>query len=493
MSSTTKYPTGLIPLLFVEMWERFSYYGMRAILVLFLVSEVAAGGMGLTKTDAVAIYGLYTAGVYIFSLPGGWIADRFWGTKKAIVVGGSIIMLGHILLAVSSNIKWVFFFGLLCVALGTGLLKPNISTLVGKLYDKNEVEGRDAGFSLFYMGINLGSILGGLIVGYLGEKVNWHLGFGVAAIAMLIGLVNFIYINRRSLGGKGEQVQLAAAQSLPSSKGVTGLVSLLFLGLVAVLAMTGYIDLMTAKGLAGAMGIIIVGIAIAFFLNIYLGGNLNHNEKKRMIVLAVLFFGAALFWSGFEQAGSSLTLFARDMTDRNIGGFEVPAAWFQKLNPLFVIILTPFIAQFWLRQKAKNRHTSVFTKFGVALVLMGLGYWVLVPAANTGITGVKVSAMFLLVTYFIHTTAELLLSPVGLSTFSRLAPERFTSQLMGFWFVAAALGNLLAGLLAASMDKSATGVPSVFTQTFITSVVFGVVMLLIAKPLTRWALEDERK
>ena len=491
--SANHYPAGLGSLFFAEMWERFSYYGMRAILILFLVDQVNNGGMGLEAGEAAAIYGLYTAGVYIMALPGGWVADKFWGAKKSIIVGGTVIMLGHILLAISSDMRSIFFTGLFCIAVGTGLLKPNISSMVGSLYDKNDIGGRDAGFSMFYMGINLGAILGGFVVGYLGESINWHLGFGAAAVAMFLGLLNFMFASKRSLAGKGEIPPRLATAALiaqpPTHKGLTLIISAAFLGLVGILAAIGKIDLSNAVGWAGAMGIIIVGIAVAFFLNIFLAGGLTANEKKRMLVLAVLFFGAALFWSGFEQAGSSLSIFASDMTQRQFGETEVPASWFQNLNPLFIIILTPFIAKFWMMQQAKGRTISVFTKFGLALILLGVGYWILVPAAKIGVTGAKVSFMFLTMTYLVHTIAELLLSPVGLSTFSRLAPERFTNQLMGFWFVAASLGNLMAGLFVASMDtESATGLPDAFNQMFMTSVAFGILLLLLAKPITKWAL-----
>jgi POT family proton-dependent oligopeptide transporter len=493
MSTTARYPAGLGSLFFAEMWERFSYYGMRAILILFLVDKVSSGGMGIEAGEAAAIYGLYTAGVYIMALPGGWISDKFWGEKKSILVGGTVIMLGHILLAISSETRSIFFTGLFCIAIGTGLLKPNISSMVGSLYDKNDLGGRDAGFSMFYMGINLGAILGGFIVGYLGESINWHLGFGAAAVAMFLGLANFMFASKRALAGKGEApIRLGTAALVakePPKSNLTFLITATFLGLVGVLAAMGKIDLSNAVGWAGAMGIVIVGIAVAFFLNIFLAGNLTTDEKKRMLVLAVLFFGAALFWSGFEQAGSSLSIFASDMTQRKFGDTEVPASWFQNLNPLFIIVLTPFVAAFWIRMQAKGRVVSVFTKFGLAMILLGLGYWILVPAAKAGVSGVKVSFLFLTMTYLVHTVAELLLSPVGLSTFSRLAPERFTNQLMGFWFVAASLGNLMAGLFVASMDtESATGLPNAFNQMFITSVVFGVVLLILAKPITKWAL-----
>lgn len=491
MPKSVRYPPGLVALFFVEMWERFSYYGMRAILILFLVDQVQSGGLGLSTPDAAAIYGLYTASAYILALPGGWIADRFWGCKRAIVLGGVAIMIGHILLAISGSTAAIFFFGLVCIAVGTGLVKPNISTLVGQLYDKNDIGGRDAGFSFFYMGINIGAILGGLIAGYLGEKWGWHWGFGAAAIAMFFGLVNFVLAGRTSLRDKGGVPAVHVHADAATGKRdhlFTGIIGGAVVVLVAASAMAGLIDLTSAQGLAKAMGMVIITVAVGFFLNIYLAGDLTGPEKRRMIVLAILFIAAALFWSGFEQAGSSLSLFANDLTMREIGSFTVPASWFQNLNALFIILLTPVFAAFWIY--AEQRWTiPVFVKFGLALVAMGLGYLILVPAAQTAATGVKVSALFLIATYLLHTVGELLLSPVGLSTFSRLAPERFTSQMMGFWFVASSLGNLMAGLLAAGMNtEQAAGLPDAFLRIFLTSAAFGVVLVLIARPLTRWAL-----
>ena len=491
MSVSAKYPPGLVSLFLVEMWERFSYYGMRAILVLFLIDKVETGGLGMATAEAAAIYGIYTASVYILALPGGWVADRLWGARKAILVGGVVIMIGHILLAVAGASAAIFYFGLCCIAIGTGLLKPNISTMVGQLYAKNDIGGRDAGFSFFYMGINIGAILGGLVAGYLGEVWGWHWGFGAAAVAMGLGLVNFVFASGRSLKGKGERPPVHhhpdAATGRRDHMFTFGIAAAIVL-LIAALALTGRIDLGTAQGLARAMGIIIVSIAIGFFLNIYLAGDLTVPEKRRMIVLAVLFVGAALFWSGFEQAGSSLNIFASDLTRRELGSFTIPASWFQNLNSLFIILLTPAFAAFWLY--AEKRWTiPVFVKFGAGLMFLGLGYLLLVPAAETASTGIKVSAFFLVGTYLMHTVGELLLSPVGLSTFSRLAPERFVSQMMGFWFVASSLGNLMAGLLASGMDtETAAGLPEAFWRIFMTSFGFGVVLILLAWPLTRWAL-----
>lgn len=491
MSTSVKRPPGLVALFLVEMWERFSYYGMRAILILYLVDQVQNGGLGFSTADAAAIYGLYTASAYILALPGGWVADRFWGSKRAIIIGGIAIMIGHILLAISGTAASVFFVGLVCIAVGTGLVKPNISTIVGQLYDKNDIGGRDAGFSFFYMGINIGAILGGLIAGYLGENWGWHWGFGAAAVAMFLGLVNFLHACRTSLRDKGG---VPSAHHHPDAATgrrdhiFTGIIGGTVVALVAAAAVTGLIDLTSAQGLAKAMGLVIITVAVGFFLNIYFAGDLTGPEKRRMIVLAILFVAAALFWSGFEQAGSSLSLFANDLTVREVGSFTVPASWFQNLNALFIILLTPAFAAFWVY--AEQRWTiPVFVKFGLALVAMGLGYLILVPAAQTAATGVKVTALFLICTYLLHTVGELMLSPVGLSTFSRLAPERFTSQMMGFWFVASSLGNLMAGLLASGMDtEQASGLPDAFFRIFLTSAAVGVVLILLARPLTRWAL-----
>ncbi|TPE50391.1 peptide MFS transporter [Amaricoccus solimangrovi] len=491
MNYLARYPSGLPALFLVEMWERFSYYGMRAILVLFLVDRAETGGLGLDTAEAAAIYGLYTASVYILALPGGWIADRFWGCRRAILTGSVAIMTGHVLLAVSGERAAVFYLGLVAIALGTGLLKPNISTMVGTLYDKNDIGGRDAGFSFFYMGINVGAILGGLIAGYLGETWGWHWGFGAAAVAMALGFVNFVHATRTSLKGKGAPPRHHAHPDTATGRR-DHLFTALIVGAVALViaaaALTGRIDLGGAQGLARAMGLVIVAVAVGFFLNIYLAGDLTGPEKRRMIVLAILFVAAALFWSGFEQAGSSLSIFANDLTQRQFGSFLVPASWFQNLNPFFIIVLTPVFAGFWIYAE-KRWEIPVMVKFGIALIVMGLGYLLLVPAAGTAATGAKVSLLFLVGTYFLHTVAELLLSPVGLSTFSRLAPERFVSQMMGFWFVAASLGNLMAGLLAAGMDtEHASGLPEAFWRIFLTSAGFGVVLLVLARPVTRWAL-----
>ncbi|MTH79722.1 peptide MFS transporter [Paracoccus aestuariivivens] len=492
MTAIGKYPSGLTSLFLVEMWERFSYYGMRAILVLYLIDAIANGGLGLATSEAVAIYGIYTAAVYILALPGGWISDRFWGARRAIIVGAVIIIIGHVLLAIAGSNEMTFMLGLASIAVGTGLLKPNISSMVGELYDSDDIGGRDAGFSFFYMGINVGAILGGFVAGYLGETWGWHWGFGAAAVAMFAGLVNFIYAGQRALRGKGEPPKPhhhPNADTARSDHLISGILVVAAIAVMAALTFTGWINLRSAEGIAEAMGVLIVTVAIGFFLNIYAAGDLTAEEKRRMIVLAILFVAAAIFWSRFEQAGSSLSIFAAEMTDRQFGSFEVPASWFQNLNPAFIILLTPVIASFWIFAQNRKWEISVFVKFGLALILVGLGFLLLVPAAQIASTGGKVSFLFLFGTFLIHTLAELLLSPVGLSTFSRLAPKRFVSQMMGFWFLAASLGSLMAGLLATGMDTSSpASMPDLFSRLFWGSLFPGVALILIARPLTRWAL-----
>ncbi|MDH5603114.1 MAG: oligopeptide:H+ symporter, partial [Cyclobacteriaceae bacterium] len=318
------HPAGLFTLFFTEMWERFSYYGMRAILILFMVASLADknAGLGLNAASAGAIYGLYTASVYLLTLPGGWLADNIFGQRKAIWYGGIIIMFGHVSLAIPSDV--MFYFGLGLVAVGTGLLKANISTIVGDLYPEGGAR-RDAGFSIYYMGINLGSLAGQMIVGHLGEKVNWHYGFGAAAVGMFLGLVMYKLTENNYLGEIGK-VPKAKEKDVMEGKGGNSKFALLLAGIlvvfVLILHFTGSIDLTTAVGIAGAMGYIIVAIAGLYFAYVLIAGGLTGEEKKKVVVIIFLFIGAALFWSGFEQAGSTLNLFSERHTFRYFGPLE---------------------------------------------------------------------------------------------------------------------------------------------------------------------------
>lgn len=483
-----KHPRGLYVLFFAEMWERFSYYGMRAILLLFLLDNMR-GGLGLAASEGTAIYGLYTASVYLLTLPGGWLADNVFGQKKAIWYGGIIIMIGHIILAIPGG-TGIFFLGLATVALGTGLLKPNISSIVGELYPEGGAR-RDAAFSIFYMGINLGSVLGITIVGYLGQKINWHMGFGAAAIGMLLGLIVFRYGSEKYLKGLGEVPPVKAetkdaAQSGKEKQLGYGLVALLVVFLAA-LQLTGTIDMTTAQGLAQGAGVIIVSVSMFYFLFILVAGGLTTIEKRRVMVLIVFFFAAAIFWSGFEQAGSSLQIFAERYTARTFGGWEMPSSWFQNFNGTFILIFAPVMASLWIFLSTKGLNPPTPVKFAMALILVGAGFFIMEMGAKVAVTGQLASPLFLTFTYLVHTIGELCLSPVGLSSYTKLAPKRYVSQLMGIWFVAASLGNLIAGLFAGGFDEeNVQQMPALFNQVTLFSVGFGILLLLFWKPVKNW-------
>ena len=476
------HPRGLATLFFTEFWERFSYYGMRALLTLFMTASAAAGGLGFTTERAGAIYGLYTAFVYLSALPGGWLADRLLGQRRAVFFGGCIIAAGHFSMAINS--LPTFFLGLVLIVIGTGLLKPNVSAMVGDLYPEGGAR-RDAGFSIFYMGINLGAFVAPLVCGPLGEQVNWHLGFACAGLGMVAGLIQYS-LGGRHLGrigivpnaGNDPAAQSSAARILVGAV----VVILLLVGLV----WAGVITVPVEK-LAGATGIIILAIALLYFGFQLGGGGLDAMERKKMLAIFVLFLFSALFWSGFEQAGSSLTLFARDITNRNLLGRVLPVSVLQSVNPLFIIAFAPVFAWLWLRLAARRREPSAPAKFSLGLILLGLGFGVLVWASllSIGPNGqvLKVTPLWLIVTYLFHTFGELCLSPVGLSTVTKLAPHRKVSQLMGIWFMSISLGNLLAGLIGGQFESYP--LPQIFGAVFATTAGAGLILALLARPIRR--------
>ena len=485
------HPAGLSTLFFTEMWERFSYYGMRAILVLFMTTETAQEGLGLNNETAGAIYGLYTAGVYLLTLPGGWMADNVFGQRKAIWYGGILIMLGHLTLAIPGS-PAIFMLGLCFVAMGTGLLKPNISTIVGDLYPDKGAR-RDAGFSIFYMGINIGSLLGQTFVGLLGEKVNWHLGFGLAAVGMLAGLIQYRLTAQKTLGDIGMAPKAKVAREAnPDANGKSNIGLALALTACTVVLLGGLqyfnvIDMFTARGIAEAVGVVIVTITVFYFLYILVAGGLTVPEKKKVGVIFLLFVGAALFWAGFEQAGSSLNLFSRDYTDRFLFGWELPASWLQNVNPAMIIIFAPIIGALWVKLSARQMNPSTPLKFAFGLIMMGLGFLVMVYAAKLVVAGGKAGMFWLVITYFLHSIGELTLSPVGLSATTKLAPERYVGQMMGIWFVGAALGNLVAGLFAGEFDSNNVAeIPNLFMSVVLLGVGAGIVFLVLSPLMSRW-------
>jgi POT family proton-dependent oligopeptide transporter len=472
------HPRGLSTLFFTEMWERFSYYGMRALLVLFMI-DTARGGMGMGKAEAGAIYGLYTFGVYALALPGGWVADRLIGQRRAVLVGGIIIAAGHYALAIPAEVT--FYVGLGLVALGTGLLKPNVSAIVGDLYTGNDAR-RDAGFTIFYMGINVGAFLGPGICSLLGEKVDWHLGFGAAGVGMTFAVLQYV-LGRRHLDGAGElKGDASSLQAQARSRGQflrgLGVVAAAALALAA-LTSAGLLTL-TVEAVARTVSLSISVLAVLYFSYVILFACRDGLERRRVGLIFVLFIAAALFWSGFEQAGSSMNLFAKEHTDLMILSWEFPAGWLQQVNPLLIVLLAPLMGMLWVGLGSRNPSLGV--KFAFALALLGAGFFVMAWGSQYVAAG-KVSPVWLVTTYFFHTVGELCLSPVGLSSITKLSPTRLVGQMMGTWFMGAALGNLIAGLMAGRLETMTA--EELFFDVAVTSVVAGALFLICARPI-RW-------
>ena len=480
------HPKGLQTLFMTEMWERMSYYGMRGLLVLFMTAAIADGGLAVGTATAVAIYGLYTASVYFMGLPGGWIADRLIGSQKAIWYGGIAIMCGHIVLAIPSHNA--FYIGLVLVILGTGLLKPNISAVVGQLYSSAD-ERRDAGYALYYMGINIGSFIGYTVCGFLATEVGWHWGFGAAAVGMAFGLVYFWYTNKDLKGVGSEPAAPLSAKNQKISWSIIGLF------LAAVVLFTG---LMLAGQLsidpiamAKQTAIVLSVLFFAYFFWIYFRGNLNAVEKKGMWALLLVCIASTCFWSGFEQAGSSLNLFGQDLTDRRLFGYEMPTTWLQNANPFFIIILTPFFAALWIKLGTKLLTPAYGIKCAVGLIIMGLGFVVMIFAAQAAAAG-QVAIFWLILTYFLHTVGELCLSPIALSAISKLSPKRFMAQLMGLFIFTYSLGNIIASLFAGSYNsENVAEMPGLFAQIAVFVIGAGAVVLLIGMFTKGWEKEVE--
>jgi len=434
------HPVGLYILFFTEMWERFSYYGMRAILVLYLVAESGSenAGLGWSNGEALALYGWYTMLVYVASIPGGWIADKFLGQKKSVLVGGVLLVAGHGILSVEE--MWAFYTGLGLIIAGVGMLKPNISTMVGGLYKAGDIR-RDKGFTIFYIGINIGAFLSSLIVGYIGEVYGWHYGFGLAAIGMLLGLIQYVagqkhlkYVGNNASDSENEEEKAAMKRPL------------------------------------------------------------NKIEKDRVVVLFISFILVIVFWGAFEQAGGLMNIYASEKTDRMLMGWEVPASWFQSLNAMFIIILGTAVAVFWAKRKLKGKVSSSLFKMCLGLIIMGMGFFFMTAAAAE-FSADGASAMYWLVlAYLFHTVGELCLSPVALSYITKLAPLKYASLMMGVYFAMTGFGNKLAGLLGES--ASDLGEYTVFTGIAVFCVVFGFLVLLIRKKLeklTHGAEDNERE
>lgn len=458
------HPRGLATLFYTELWERFAYYGMRALLVLFMTSETTSmitrpdgtrienGGLGFDIPTATAIYGLYTSLVYILALPGGWVADNLWGHRKAVWVGGWLIATGHFSMALPTTAS--FFVGLLLVACGTGLFKGNVSAAVGELYPEGGAR-RDAGYSLFYMGINLGGLAGPLLTGWIGEGYNWHWGFGLTGMAMVLGLLRYS-MGVEHLGDVGLLKTGDTAEEVDArSRRFVGafVASLLGTAAFGYLVSIGVVPI-TLPQIAAVLGYGVLATVGVYFGYLWTRGGHTPEENRRLAGIFWLFLLSAVFWGGFQQAGSSLTLFARDYTDREVWGWVMPASYLQSVNPLLVILLAPVFGSAWIALENSNANPSIPAKAGLALVGVSLGFFVIAwGAANTS-PGQLASPSWLVVTYFLHTVGELCISPIGLSAITKLSPARRVGQMMGIWFVGAALGNLFAGLIAGRFEAT---------------------------------------
>ena len=462
------------------MWERFSYYGMRALLMLFMVAPLAKGGLGFDTATAGAIYGLYTSMVYMTTLPGGWIADRLIGQRRAVLYGGIIIASGHFCMAFSSLAT--FYLGLFLIVIGTGLLKGNVSVIVGGLYAKGDIR-RDAGFSMFYMGINTGAFLAPLVCGYLGQRVSWHVGFAAAGIGMTLGVIQYV-LGSKNLGEAGLYPAPAAspeaAARLRRNAALVGGALVLLLIAFGVGASSGAIPI-TARQVADGAGVMLLAIVVVFFGWLLASSNWTPDERKKIYAIGVLFLAAALFWSVFEQAGSTLNLFADRNTHNEIFGWAYPSSWFQSVNSLMLIIFAPVFAWLWLTLAKRQQEPSSPAKFAVALVLVGAGFAILIWAAKMAEQGILVSPVWLLVTYFLHTCGELCLSPVGLSAMTKLAPARIAGLMMGVWFLATSVGNFIGGRISSLYESWA--LHSLFGAVGLFAIGAGIVLFMLVRPI----------
>jgi POT family proton-dependent oligopeptide transporter len=500
------HPRGLATCFFTEMWERFSYYGMRALLLLYMVAPIEKGGLGFATEKGASIYGWYTMGVYAMSIPGGWIADKFLGLYRSVLLGGIIIAAGHFMMAYPSI--QTFYLGLILIVCGTGLLKPNVSGIVGTLYSKEDVR-RDAGFSIFYMGINLGAFIAPLICGPLGQRINWHYGFGAAGVGMTLGIIQYIAGKKHIAAGLERQAINKGAKRAAGDGNWTliglGIGVLLgyplsyflqSLALRATMSLGQYVEQFSKIVSDDQLrSTVILGFVIAIGIFGIVGSQIDRakhpkeksssftkEEWKRISVIGILFFFSVLFWGAFEQAGSSLNLFADRLTRLNFAGWNFPSSTFQSVQPLFIISLSPVFAWIWLRL-GRNDPSSP-AKFALGLLFVGLSFLLLVPgAAIAQSQGIKVSPMWLVGVYFLQTIGELCLSPVGLSMVTKLAPPRIVGLMLGVFFLSIALGNKLGGYCAGFFDR--LPLPTLFGAVAGTTLTAGLILFFLIKIIRR--------
>lgn len=458
-----KNPQSLTTLFFTEMWERFSYYGMRALLVLYLV-----GSQNYSESEALHIYAVYTGLVYLTPIIGGYLADRFLGSQRAIFIGGLTMMIGHFLMAFPEHL----YLAIGMLIIGNGYFKPNISTLLGRLYKTNDVR-RDSGFSIFYVGINLGAFLAPLIVGYVGETINWHYGFAIAGFGMLAGLIQF-YIGQNKI--IKEDITLQSKTLNPKDWILISFISVINIPLILVIL---YMNQLFNNYFFEILAITLM--LVAYYLFTKRKQDISSKDDLRKIIyIGILSVFVIFFWVGFEQAGGSLTLFANNSVDRDFFGFIIPASFFQSINPLIIILIGPMVANFWLRVDQSKRSINTSQKMGLGLLLLASGFFLIMLVNNSNET--SISLWWLVGVYFLHTLGELCLSPIGLSMVSKVSPKKIASLLMGFWFLSSAVANFMAGKLPSILQ---TNDIDLFTFLTVTSLLAGVILICISSFMER--------
>lgn len=484
------HPYPLSSLFFTEMWERFSFYGIRPLLILFMAATVYEGGMDIPREQASAIVGIFAGGIYLTSLPGGWLADNWLGQRLAVWYGSIIIALGHLSIALSA--VWdssLFFIGLLLIVLGTGLFKTCVTVMVGTLYKRNDAR-RDGGFSLFYMGINLGSFIAPLVTGWLVPTYGWHWGFGIGGLGMLVALLVFRFYSVPLMRQYDKEVGLDSSWDRPTveRKNVglwVAIAALIVIALVAAIT-TGVIPF-NPMIVATNMVYVISGMVILYFIYLFIFAGLSASDRIRLFVCFILLVTAALFWSAFEQKPTSFNLFAKDYTDRNLMGFEIPTVWFQSINALFIILLAPVFSWLWPMLARRNMNLSSISKFTFGVLFAAGGFGVMMMASQSVIdTGAGVSPLWLTFSILLLTLGELCLSPIGLATMTLLAPMRMRGQVMGLWFCASALGNLAAGIMGGNVrPDQLNNLPTFFSHVSIALLICAAVLCVLIVPVRK--------
>lgn len=484
------HPKPLLSLSFVELWERFSYYGIRPMLILFMSLAIADGGFGFSPEVASSIYGIFAGSLYLAALPGGYLADKVFGQKNATLIGAIIIAFGNFLLASSCFLgNKVFFIGLLFIVLGTGLFKTCASVMVGMLYPKGDSK-RDSGFTIFYMGINIGSFIAPIICGAVKEKYGYHLGFAISGVGMLISTLLYYFHTLPEFKKYAKHHKFESGFDTPQGdkrKPILYLsISLFLIAFISFLAFFEFIHINPVY-IAKNMIIGIIVISILYFLYLYFLAGLSNKDRKKLIIFIMLFIASAFFWSCFEQKPTSFNLFAKHYTNHTILGYEFPIEWFQSINPFTIIIFAPIISYFWIYMARKNREIDSFVKFSLGLILSALAFFIMYLAAKLVIsTNSSVSPIYLISCFWVLSIAELCLSPVGLSIMSQIAPSKISSSVMGLWFVSVSLGNVVAGIVGGKVKAdNVAQLPDIFMQFIIALIIVASVILISRK----WVLK----